>query len=498
MLNSIDDKMPQLRELNGRKALFVNDKPFIPLGLQWNCEYCYSPAVMDPPFEGARKMGLNSASLLVYWNEIEPEEGRYYFDMLDHRIEMCRKYGLKMILVWFASYKNASMFYAPDYIKGDTETYPRAWTAEGDILSNFCCPQAENTHYRDELALTAMFNHIKEVDSEEHTIVLFQIENETGLLGTDRCYCPKCSWRFEQEDWSARYGYRAAESFTAKCIAEYCDSLTAVIKSIYPLPVYMNVWLDEYHRVCIPGRDYPSGGPTGSVLDIYRETVKNIDFLAPDIYQYGYEAWHHFCKLYSWEGNPLFIPECATGRNARTELNAVYALGEFAAIGFDPWAIDCNCPAFEDEPLIHPADGRLADHAYELHNTYKMISEAMIPIAKAQNTSRLKFFVQEPGDRGKLLRFDDICCEITYNSEWGVARGFVIQLAKDEYVLPGCFFSARFTYGDGTGIRTRSIEQGAYEDEVWHRHVWLAREQEDFSRSFPVRQSSVIKVKLEL
>jgi hypothetical protein len=35
--------MPYLDDLNGRKALFVNGKPHIILGLQWDCDACYSP-----------------------------------------------------------------------------------------------------------------------------------------------------------------------------------------------------------------------------------------------------------------------------------------------------------------------------------------------------------------------------------------------------------------------------------------------------------------------
>ena len=115
--------IPQIKELNGRKALYVDGKPFIILGLQWDCDGCYTPEEMDPYFEHGKRMGLNTASLLLYWKEIEPLEGIYDFKMLDHRIEMARKYGLKIVLVWFASYKNGVLTYAPDYVRSDHKRF---------------------------------------------------------------------------------------------------------------------------------------------------------------------------------------------------------------------------------------------------------------------------------------------------------------------------------------------------------------------------------------
>lgn len=73
------DLMPHLEDLNGRKALFVDGKPYIILGLQWDCDACYSPEDMDPFFEHAVKMGINTASLLLYWRQVEPVEGEYHF-----------------------------------------------------------------------------------------------------------------------------------------------------------------------------------------------------------------------------------------------------------------------------------------------------------------------------------------------------------------------------------------------------------------------------------
>ena len=124
-MKNMDSQMPCLKELNGRRALYVDGKPFIILGLQWDCDWCYSPEDMDPFFADAEKMQLNTASLLLYWREVEPEPGKYDFAMLDHRIEMARRHNLKIVLVWFASFKNACLTYAPDYIRKDHRHLPQ-------------------------------------------------------------------------------------------------------------------------------------------------------------------------------------------------------------------------------------------------------------------------------------------------------------------------------------------------------------------------------------
>lgn len=491
--------IPHLRELNGRKALYVDGKPLILLGLQWNCEYCYSPEVMDPLFKPAVELGLNAASLLLYWNEVEPEEGRYDFTMLDHRIEMCRKYGLKMILVWFGAYKNCSLNYAPDYVKQDHERFPKVVIKSGTLHTNFACPGGVETQRRDELALIKIFEHLKEVDSREHTVVLFQMENEVGFIDTDRCYCPSCNKRYEESGFTGKYGWYSDEAFGAYMLAQYCDTLAATCKAIYPIPIYMNVPLDVCNEVNVPGFTNFSGAPIARVLDIYKETQNSIDFIAPDIYQFSYRDWHHFCKVYTSENNPLFVAECATGAGTRTEKNVFYTLGEYAAIGFDGWAIDCAYPKMTDRPLVSPVDLRLSSEAYELRNSYMAVRNAMYPIIMAQNTCNIRTFVQEDGDTGQLFRFnEDIYAEIKFDSPWGKARGFVIRLSEKEFVLTGCFFSARFSYRNGTKIPFKKLQYGFYEGEKWVPYQNVRREQEDRSLSFYVRESETIYAELDI
>jgi hypothetical protein len=462
-----DEMIAHFEELNGRKAFFVDGKPFIILGLQWDCDGCYTPEDMDPFFEHGEKMGLNTASLLLYWKEIEPVKGEYRFEMLDHRIEMARKHNMKIVLVWFGSYKNGNLTYAPDYIRFDHKTYTKVIDKHGKVHTNFCCPTARETHRRDELALIEVFKHLKEVDSETHTVILFQMENETGIFGTDRCYCGSCNEEYKKNDYEKEYGVRAGEYFTAQCIAEYCDSLTKTVKDIYPLPVYMNAWLNKVHANERAGFDYPNGGPVPDVLEMYFKTIKYIDCIAPDIYQFSRRDFEYFCKAYSIHNNPLFIPECATGMGTRTARNIFYAIGDYAAFGYDPWAINRCCPGFMTTPLVTTVDGRWSDEAYELHKSYKVINDAMEPIVMAQNTPNIKTIVQEEGENGILLKFGDIDAEVTYEHPANTARGLVIRRSKDEFIVIGGGFHIRFSREGGKKVSIATVESGKFEGEKW-------------------------------
>lgn len=499
----IDNQMPQLKELNGHPALYVNGNPFIILGLQWDCDWCYHPHELDAYFEEIKKMNANTASLLLYWREVEPVKDVYDFSFLDHRIEMARKYDMKIVLVWFASFKNACLTYAPDYIRGDHKTYRKVHRKQGGLISNCCCPTAEETHERDRLALIKLFSHLKEMDGEEHTVILFQMENETGILESNRCYCEECNKQYVSGGWEKRYGWRGPEAFTAGSIAEYCDSLTKTVKEIYPLVVYMNAALPHEHVNSVAGNHWTAsrnghfcGGPIGNVLEVYKEKLHFIDFISPDIYQPSYRDFHKFCSEYLWEGNPLFVAECATGAGMRTDRNAIYSIGEYAAIGYDPWSVTRNCPDFMSKPLINPAGMQWSDEAFELLRSYKIIADIMVPLAKAQGSNDLMSFVQEDAENGVKHAFGDVWVELRYADPKKAARGFVIRQSDDEYVVSALGVYVQFSRIWGEALPVASVEVGGFDGDKWQCRYRMSSENEDETSPISIRDCMTLRIKL--
>ncbi len=489
-------EMPRLQDLNGGKVLFVAGRPFLILALQWDCDSCFAPEIMDPLFPEAAKMGCNTAVLPLYWREVEPREGEFDLSGLEHRIDMARRNGLRVVLVWFGSYKNGCLNYAPDFVKRDTVRFRRAHQADGTPLQNFSCSTSAETFAADRRALETVFRRLKTVDAERHTVILFQMENEAGLLGTDRCYCRSCTASFEKGGWASREKERAAEAFTAHSFARYLDDLAGAVKSIYPLPIYINCWLGS-KATGVAGKDYPSGGPVERVLDIYAASIRHIDFIAPDIYSHAPEPFRAVSRAYSDKGWPLYIAEHSSGRGGRAERNVFYALGEHGAIGFAPWAIDRAFPDIDGRPFVHQLDQRWSEEAYDLRDSYVPIRDAMVPAALAQSTGRLKYFVEEQGVKEARLEFEGVIVQVSFRHRNAMARGMAIRTGETDFLVLGTGFDARFLTPDGRGIPLARVERGRFEGDRWRVLLPIRREREDRSLPFRVIEPQVVRVALE-
>lgn len=458
--------LPQIAYLDGKPRLLVDDKPFLILGLQWDCDSCFSAEEMNPLFPHAARMGANTAVLPTYWREIEPQHGQYDFQMVDERIRQSQSNGLRVILLWFATWKNACAFYAPDYIRNDPDTYPLAVDSHGQPNVSLC-PSAETSWQRDRDALVALMTHLRDNDTLR-TVIMVQVENEPGILGSDRCYCAACNERFAGGPWQAEWGEHAAEAFSAVSIASYIDRLAAAAKATYPLPLYTNVWLAPTVGG-IPGRDYPSGGAVPPMLHLFRQQIQHVDLIAPDIYSSGYRDFHRLCQTYGLADNPLYIAEHSSSPVGRAERNVFYAIGQYGALGFDPWAIDSPFPQQNALPLVDPVGGEWGPQAHWLRDSYVAISRAMQPIVVAQGTQRIFTFVQEPSEAGTGWAASGCDLLIAYYDRDEIARGIIIQQAPDEFLLIGVGFSVRFCQPrpDGQPLPIVSAEWGRYNGDQW-------------------------------
>lgn len=462
--------MPLLSKQHANPRLLVDGNPFLILGLQWACESCFDVAQMNPLFAQAARLGANTAVTPLYWREIEPEPDRYNFTMLDERLARCREHGLRLVLLWFATWKNAHHFYAPDYIQQDPARYPLALGPDGRPPGRgSLCYSAQSTWERDRQALLAVMAHLRDVDPQR-TVILLQVENEPGLMGTDRCYCPTCEERFRAGGWQQEWGPQAAEAFSVASVSDYIDRLAAAAKEVYPLPMYQNVWLAAPGH--LPGRDYPAGGAVAHLLPLALEHSPHLDLIGPDIYRHSLREFHAICESYRQGANPLYVAEHASSPTGRAERNVFYAIGELGAIGFDPWAIDSPFPERNVPPLVDPIGGEWGPQAPALRDSYVAIGRAMQPIVEAQGTERLFTFVQEPGETGCCWHAQGVDVLISYITHEGAGRGMAIQIAEDDFLLLGVGYQAAFQrpYPDGAPVRPRSVVKGEFVGSEWRPH----------------------------
>jgi len=392
--------LPRIQTLNGHHTLLVDDQPYLILGGQAHNSSAW-PALMPAVWTAAEQLHLNTLELPVYWEQVEEQPGKYDLSLVDTLLSQAREHQVRLVLLWFGTWKNGSNHYMPLWMKKDPQKYPNLTGNKGQPIDS-PSPLSEATQEADTKAFTAFMHHLKQVDGEKHTVIMVQVENESGSWGSVRDYSPKAQKRFEgpvptaltaamnvpKGSWRQVFGDRADEYFQAWSIASFIGKMASAGKAEYPLPLYVNAALRD--PLSNPTADkYESGGPTDNVIPIWKAAAPAIDLLAPDIYLDGNDKVRKVLELYSRPDNPLFIPEIGDRAENAKYFYAALANG---AIGFSPFGIDDNGTSETTEETTH----RLAPFAAN----YAVTAPLMPQLAKWAAEGRIKAVV-EPDDHSE-------------------------------------------------------------------------------------------------
>ena len=190
-------QIPHLKKQGRTTQLIVDGRPWLILGGELGNSSFTSLEYMEPVWPKLEAMNLNTVLAPVYWELIEPAEGRFNFELYDKLIQEARNHDLRLVLLWFGSWKNSMSSYAPAWVRKDQQRFPRIKDDQGkshEILTPF----SNNNLQADLKALQALMNHIKEIDGKNHTIIMIQVENEIGMLPTARDYHPLANKEFQE------------------------------------------------------------------------------------------------------------------------------------------------------------------------------------------------------------------------------------------------------------------------------------------------------------
>jgi hypothetical protein len=412
--------LPQIRQNGAVKQFFVDNKPFIMLAGELHNSSASSVEYMKPIWDKLASMRLNTVIGTVSWELVEPEEGKFDFSLVDAQIKEARQRNLRLVLIWFATWKNAGSSYVPGWVKADRKRFPpmvlrvRPNGGMSAFLAAYMeqqgtgplSPFGEETLKADARAFRTLMRHIREVDPQ-HTVIMMQVENEAGALGDSRDRSPlaEAAWAKPvpadlmnyfaknkatllpemQEVWG-RDGYKSRgtwaevfgneewsdEVFMAYHIGRFIGEVAKAGRTELNIPMYANAWLGPQPGQDLPGK-WPSGGPVARVMDVYRAAAPSLDLIAPDIYVQDFKGT---CALYTRSGNPLFIPE------ARDQVgNLFWAIGHHAAWAWAPFGVeDLN------------AEGQVAQ-------AYKVLSEMLPQLAEWQAAGKVKGILVVDGEK---------------------------------------------------------------------------------------------------
>jgi hypothetical protein len=465
--------IPHLHKQGTATQLLVDGKPFVILGGELHNSSASSLAYMEPIWPKMVALNLNTVLAVISWELLEPEEGQFDFALVDGLLEGARKHNLRLVFLWFGSWKNGVSSYIPGWVKRDVSRFPRMQPRPGEN-AEVLTPLSDTNCSADARAFAAFMRHLKEVDGTRHTVLMVQVENEVGLLGASRDHSPPAEAAFakatpdelmryfsdHKDDlipefkkyweaagyktagtWTEVFGEGADEAFMAWHMARYLGRIAAAGKTQYPLPMFANAWLVQSEGQ--KAGQYPSGGPVSKVLDIWRAAAPAIDFLAPDIYLPDFKA---VCASYTRSGNPLFIPESSAGPD-----RAFYAIGQHEALGFCPFAIDSLPP----------------DHA--LKDSYQLLAELMPAIIENQGAGRMLGLLQYKED-GEQVELAGYRLEVSYRKEANSkGYGLVIATGQDEFLVAGSGVSIHFSARTPGPRHTRilSIDEGRFRNGQW-------------------------------
>lgn len=505
-IRSYGDEMPKVIKQDGRYAFLLDGRPFLILGAQINNSSTW-PATLPEVWPAIEGIHANTVEAPIYWEQFEPQPGKFDYTSVDELVKQARAHRVHLVLLWFGTWKNGKMHYVPEWIKTDAARFPRMIDPHGDAI-DVLSPNASANLEADRKAFVAIMKHLREIDGDQHTVFLVQVENESGSLGTVRDFSAAAEKQFQGQvpgglaralhknsgTWKQVFGADADETFAAYSVSHYINEIAAAGKAEYPLPMYVNVWL-KYPTGPVPGLHYPSGGPTHNMLDVWKASAPALDMIGPDIYTDDSDFYRRALSDYHRPDNPCWVPE--TGGNDVDAIYFFYALGE-GAIGFSPFGVDYTGwtitdgkpPAFHAEnfALIGPMDREIARLNFEgkLRTAVEEEGAAQTSVDLGKWQATVSFgFPQFDGGRKPPGTKDHH------------GRALVAQLSTDEFLATGIDARVEFRLGPGQNghMQILRAEEGRYEDDKWtFLRLWNG-DQTDFGLNF-THQGKVVRVKL--
>ena len=510
--------IPEIVTRDGHSALMVDGAPFLVLGAQVNNSSAW-PAMLPQVWPVVHKLQANTVSVPIAWEQIEPVEGKFDFSFLDTLLREARDNRVRLVLLWFATWKNNGPNYAPEWVKLDNRRFPRLLDAKGKVL-NSLSPHSAATLAADKRAFAALMKHLSQVD-EARTVIMVQVQNEPGTYGSVRDFAPVAQKLFDgavpgalvkaqggrQGNWSQVFGKDADEFFHAWSVAKFIGDVAAAGKKEYALPMYANAALRDPFHPGAPG-GYASGGPTDNVIAIYRAAAPALDIIAPDIYMKESAKVYRVIELYR-PGGPLLVPEIG---NDPLFARYFYDVLGAQAIGIVPFGMDHT--GYSNFPL----GAKNVDEAIDAFSRpYRLLAPMAREWAQLSFTGKV-WGASEPDDRSsRKLDLGRWSATLAFN-EWqfGMKEWFgdlkdkpdwsgspsggalIAQLGPDEFLLTGQHVRVYFAPAENrkaNGMIFASVEEGGYVGGQWKMSRTWNGDQTDYGLNL-TDEPRVLRVRL--
>jgi hypothetical protein len=539
--------LPYLKREGNVTHLMVDDKPFIMLGGELHNSSTAGFSYMQPLWEKMAEANLNTVIAAASWELVEPVEGEFDFRLVDSMILGARKEDLRLVIIWFASWKNGESTYVPAWVKKDQTRFPLVIDEKGN-KRNILSTLGKESCSADAKAFAALMKHIREIDENDQTVIMVQVENEIGTLRTKRDYSEIANTEFngpvpailidyldknkatihpgvlkawakmgfkKEGKWEDVFGkgelleswkdlsFLTEELFMAWNYASYVGKIAEAGKAEYNLPMYVNAWLKQPGPNGHAPGNYPSGGPSPQVIDIWRAAAPAIDFIAPDIYIV--DEFRYVCEQYTQSGNPLFIPE--TFGDAAGASRAFYTFGRFNTLCYAPFGVDGGDSWANVNDLTHLKDAfstlkQLVPFINEYTGTQNiwglLVDKNCMTDSVAIGGYKIKGTLGKRYGGADLAGVDIYGKPVSAMENISQAGGaIIICTGPGEYFIAGR--NMRISFAPENPIESKNvsfllIEEGSFEDNTWIQGRRLNGD--EFNVTLPSDRSKIFKAAL--
>ena len=175
-------------------VLRVDGNPYFMTNIQVRLDklrydWDWSASTRDAIIKQAAEDGFNTVAIPIHWREVEPTKDNFSWTILDEYMSLCKKYGLKMEMLWFSWSsggriqwldKDRNLLRTPDYVctPQGTSEYTILRKTDPWTLDWYDTDLRDRETY----VLSKIMEHIAEWDAAEgnpYTVIGVQFGNES-------------------------------------------------------------------------------------------------------------------------------------------------------------------------------------------------------------------------------------------------------------------------------------------------------------------------------
>ncbi|MGA7318332.1 MAG: hypothetical protein WBX22_30695 [Silvibacterium sp.] len=133
--------LPKIEKTGSQYRFLVDGSPYLMLSGQVHNSDTANADDLNKALDVLAGWHANTAEVPIYWEAIESQPGKFDFSSVDMAIQAARKRDLRLVFLWFGTWKNGESHYVPEWVKRDKQKYTRVIGSRGEeteIISPLC------------------------------------------------------------------------------------------------------------------------------------------------------------------------------------------------------------------------------------------------------------------------------------------------------------------------------------------------------------------------